>query len=198
MGGRVRLATLVCLAVGAFTCASSPALAHSLLVPNTNWTALLPPLPGTPTEPQPGPVPNCEVPSAGCIDTIRPADRRDQPRHRPRGRHRRPRDGPGLAGTRLAERRAAADGQDRERPRADRKTDRGERGGLGTGNRAHAGARDPGVTRQPLPKAAGSRDQWASSGACAGGRDSSASEVISSTPREASSRTSVASSAERA
>jgi len=69
MGGRVRLATLVCLAVGAFACASSPALAHSLLVPNTNWTALLPPLPGTPTEPQPGPVPNCEVPSAGCIDT---------------------------------------------------------------------------------------------------------------------------------
>jgi hypothetical protein len=69
MGGRVRLATLVCLVVGVFACASCPALADSPLVPNTNWTALLPPLSGTPTEPQPGPVPNCEVPSVGCIDT---------------------------------------------------------------------------------------------------------------------------------
>jgi uncharacterized protein DUF5995 len=69
MGGRVRLATLVCLVVGVFACAASPALADSLLVPNTNWTALLPPLAGTPTEPQPGPVPGCEVPSVGCIDT---------------------------------------------------------------------------------------------------------------------------------
>jgi hypothetical protein len=69
MGGRVRLATLVCLVVGAFGCASSPALADSFLVPNTNWTALLPPLPGTPTEPQPGPVPYCVTPSVGCIDT---------------------------------------------------------------------------------------------------------------------------------
>ena len=40
--------------------------------------------------------------------------------------------------------------------------------------------------------------QWASSAACAGGRDSSASEVISSGPRAASSRTSVASFGERA
>ena len=40
--------------------------------------------------------------------------------------------------------------------------------------------------------------QCASSAAWAGGRDSSASEVSSSTPREASSSTSVASSAERA
>jgi hypothetical protein len=69
MGGRVRLATLVCLVVGAFACASSPAVADSLLVPNTNWTALLPPLPGTPNQPQPGPVPNCETPDVGCIDT---------------------------------------------------------------------------------------------------------------------------------
>jgi hypothetical protein len=69
MGGYVRRAALVCLVLGAFTCAASPALADSLLVPNTNWTALLPPLPGTPTEPQPGPVPYCETPSVGCIDT---------------------------------------------------------------------------------------------------------------------------------
>jgi uncharacterized protein DUF5995 len=69
MGGRVRLATLICLVVGAFACAPSPAIADSLLVPNTNWTALLPPLSGTPTDVQPGPVPNCEVPSVSCIDT---------------------------------------------------------------------------------------------------------------------------------
>jgi hypothetical protein len=69
MGGRVRLATLVCLVVGVFACASSPALGDSLLVPNTNWTALLPALPGTPNQPQPGPVPYCATPSVGCIDT---------------------------------------------------------------------------------------------------------------------------------
>ncbi|HEY1237495.1 MAG TPA: DUF5995 family protein [Solirubrobacterales bacterium] len=60
---------MVVVVVFAFACAASPALANSLLVPNTNWTALLPPRPGTPTEPQPGPVPNCEVPGIGCIDT---------------------------------------------------------------------------------------------------------------------------------
>jgi hypothetical protein len=69
MGGRARLATLIAFVAGVFACASSPALADSLLVPNTNWTALLPALPGTPTEPQPGPVPYCEVSSVGCIDT---------------------------------------------------------------------------------------------------------------------------------
>jgi hypothetical protein len=69
MGGRVGLATLFCLVVGAFACASPPARADSLLVPNTNWTALLPPIPGTPAEPQPGAVPYCETASVGCIDT---------------------------------------------------------------------------------------------------------------------------------
>ena len=69
MGGRVRLAALAAFVVGALACAPSPAPADSLLVPNTNWTALLPPLPGTPTQPQPGPVPYCETPSVGCIDT---------------------------------------------------------------------------------------------------------------------------------
>jgi Family of unknown function (DUF5995) len=69
MGGRVRLAALVALVVGALACAPSATRADSLLVPNTNWTALLPPLPGTPTDVQPGPVPNCAVPSVSCIDT---------------------------------------------------------------------------------------------------------------------------------
>jgi hypothetical protein len=57
----VLLATVVALL------AAAPAHA-SLLVPNLNWTALLPPL-NSPTEPQPGPVPNCEVASISCIDT---------------------------------------------------------------------------------------------------------------------------------
>jgi hypothetical protein len=69
MGGFARLATFVALAVGVLACASVPAAADSLLVPNTNWTALLPPAPDTPTEVQPGPVPYCETPSIGCIDT---------------------------------------------------------------------------------------------------------------------------------
>jgi hypothetical protein len=69
MGGRARLAALIAIVVGAFACGSAPALADSLLVPNTNWTALLPPLPGTPNQPQPGPVPYCETPSVECIDT---------------------------------------------------------------------------------------------------------------------------------
>jgi Family of unknown function (DUF5995) len=69
MGGRARLAALIAIVVGAIACGSAPALADSLLVPNTNWTALLPPLSGTPNQPQPGPVPNCETPSIDCIDT---------------------------------------------------------------------------------------------------------------------------------
>ena len=69
MGGRARRAALIAIVVGAIASGSAPALADSLLVPNTNWTALLPPLPGTPDQPQPGPVPNCETPSVHCIDT---------------------------------------------------------------------------------------------------------------------------------
>jgi hypothetical protein len=68
MGGYVRRAALIALVVGAFACIPASASADSLLVPNTNWTALLPPMGGTPTDVQPGPVPNCEVPSVGCID----------------------------------------------------------------------------------------------------------------------------------
>jgi hypothetical protein len=68
MGGYARLATLVALVVGAFACAS-PAAANSLLVPNTNWTALLPPAPDPTADVQPGPVPYCETPSILCIDT---------------------------------------------------------------------------------------------------------------------------------
>jgi hypothetical protein len=69
MGGYARLATVVALVVGALVGVASQARADSLLVPNTNWTALLPPLPRTPAEPQPGPVPYCETPSIACIDT---------------------------------------------------------------------------------------------------------------------------------
>src|SRR6266545_3268747 len=68
MGGRARVAALSLLCGALLACASAAA-ADSLLVPNTNWTALLPPLPGTPDEPQPGPVPYCETQSVGCIDT---------------------------------------------------------------------------------------------------------------------------------
>jgi hypothetical protein len=69
MGGYGRLAALAALLVGVLACASTPASANSLLVPNTNWTALLPPAPDTTTDVQPGPVPNCETPSIQCIDT---------------------------------------------------------------------------------------------------------------------------------
>jgi hypothetical protein len=68
MGRRVRLGALV-LACVSLLALSSEASANSLLVPNTNWTALLPPAAGTPTDVQPGPVPYCESPSIACIDT---------------------------------------------------------------------------------------------------------------------------------
>jgi hypothetical protein len=68
MGGYVRRAALIALAMGAFACVPASALGDSLLVPNTNWTALLPPAGDTPTSVQPGAVPNCETPSVGCVD----------------------------------------------------------------------------------------------------------------------------------
>jgi Family of unknown function (DUF5995) len=68
MGGRVRLGMVLAACV-AFLAVPTQATGDSLLVPNTNWTALLPPAPGTPTDVQPGPVPTCEVPSISCIDT---------------------------------------------------------------------------------------------------------------------------------
>jgi len=37
-------------------------------VPNINWVTLLPPL-GSPSSPQPGPVPHCRVSSPKCVDT---------------------------------------------------------------------------------------------------------------------------------
>jgi hypothetical protein len=67
MGRRARLAALVVF-VAAFVCAPS-ARADSLLVPNLNWTALLPPAGDTTADVQPGPVPTCEVPTVACIDT---------------------------------------------------------------------------------------------------------------------------------
>jgi hypothetical protein len=67
LGGGARRLLAVALAVVVGLLAAAPANA-SLLVPNLNWTALLPPA-NSPTEPQPGPVPNCEVASIACIDT---------------------------------------------------------------------------------------------------------------------------------
>ena len=67
-GRRLRLGWLALICIGVLAVAPA-AHADSLLVPNTNWTALLPPLPGTPNDPQPGPVPYCEKPTVGCIDT---------------------------------------------------------------------------------------------------------------------------------
>jgi hypothetical protein len=51
----------------ALVCAVAPARAADPFVPNLNWTALLPPVPGS-SEVQPGPVPHCETPSIECID----------------------------------------------------------------------------------------------------------------------------------
>jgi hypothetical protein len=69
MGGIRRGTTLALACVALLAFAPGSASGDSLLVPNTNWTALLPPAPTTPTEPQPGPVPYCEVQSIDCINT---------------------------------------------------------------------------------------------------------------------------------
>jgi hypothetical protein len=68
MGWRVRLAAALVACIALLACASTAA-ASSLLVPNLNWTALLPPASDTPADVQPGPVPYCETPSIDCIDT---------------------------------------------------------------------------------------------------------------------------------
>jgi hypothetical protein len=67
MGWRGRLS--VALAAFALLASAPAASADSLLVPNTNWTALLPPVGGTPVDVQPGPVPFCEEPTIDCIDS---------------------------------------------------------------------------------------------------------------------------------
>lgn len=62
---RLALAALVVLSTGALglaVTAQAPAA-----VPNLDWTTLLPPL-GSPTTPQPGPVPHCRVARLHCID----------------------------------------------------------------------------------------------------------------------------------
>jgi hypothetical protein len=68
MGGRARLAAIGLICIGLLGLGAAQASASSLLVPNTNWTALLPPSAEDPIDVQPGPVPNCESPSIGCID----------------------------------------------------------------------------------------------------------------------------------
>jgi hypothetical protein len=68
MGWRARLATALVVCITLFACASQAA-ASSLLVPNLNWTALLPAASDTPADVQPGPVPYCETPSIDCINS---------------------------------------------------------------------------------------------------------------------------------
>jgi len=64
-----RLRTVVAgVALALLAGLGAPAGAFASSAPNTNWTALLPPLP-SPTEPQPGPVPRCGVPTPACVDT---------------------------------------------------------------------------------------------------------------------------------
>ena len=67
MGRTGRLAALGVICATVFGGAPA-ASADSLLVPNTNWTAMLLPAPDTPTDVQPGSVPTCETPSIACID----------------------------------------------------------------------------------------------------------------------------------
>jgi hypothetical protein len=69
MGGRARALLTGALCALALGCLAAPARADSLLVPNLNWTALLPADPETSAEVQPGPVPFCEVPSIACVDS---------------------------------------------------------------------------------------------------------------------------------
>jgi len=70
MGGyaRLRLAALLCAAAACL--AAPPASAGATGPPNPDWTSLLPAAPGTPTEPQPGPVPLCRQPSVACVDAV--------------------------------------------------------------------------------------------------------------------------------
>jgi hypothetical protein len=67
VGGRARIVAVAVFAAAVLVPAPAPAGA-SLLVPNLNWTALLPPL-SSPSEPQPGPVANCKRPGVRCVDT---------------------------------------------------------------------------------------------------------------------------------
>jgi len=70
MGGRTRSALAAAICVVALAGAVAPASASAPLTPNTNWSALLPALGNTPTEPQPGPVEFCETPSIECMDGV--------------------------------------------------------------------------------------------------------------------------------
>jgi len=69
MGWRGRFGALVLVCAGLLAFGANGAAADSLLVPNTNWTALLPPAPDTTADVQPGPVPYCETPSIDCINS---------------------------------------------------------------------------------------------------------------------------------
>ena len=68
MGWRARVAAALVACI-ALLASASPAAADSLLVPNLNWTSLLPPVGDTTADVQPGPVPFCETPTISCIDS---------------------------------------------------------------------------------------------------------------------------------
>ncbi len=68
VGGRTRTGFAVAFCALALAAPASASAQADPLVPNIDWTSLLPPLPGTSNEPQPGPVPHCETPTAECID----------------------------------------------------------------------------------------------------------------------------------
>ena len=70
MGGRAtRVSLAASLCVVALAGATAPAGASAPGVPNLDWASLLPPL-GSPNEPQPGAVENCEAPGIECMDGV--------------------------------------------------------------------------------------------------------------------------------
>jgi Family of unknown function (DUF5995) len=70
MGRRARIVSLALLCAVALVALPSTAPAQSSGAPNTDWSALLPPDPSTPTEPQPGSVEHCRRPSVACVDGV--------------------------------------------------------------------------------------------------------------------------------
>jgi uncharacterized protein DUF5995 len=68
MRRRVGIAVLAALTALVAAVAAGGAAPASGYVPDINWVKLLPPL-GSPTTPQPGPVPHCKASSIRCVDT---------------------------------------------------------------------------------------------------------------------------------
>lgn len=70
MSGRARVLLLALLCAAAVAALPSAAAAQTSEPPNTDWSALLPADPSTPTEPQPGSVAHCRRPSVACVDGV--------------------------------------------------------------------------------------------------------------------------------